>query len=146
MLRGHGAGFNTDSLDGCEMHHFWNGTCFEIEVGWRVKIWHAPDGHCPNHHTEKEAGNKYFFRVSTYGTQTYRSERSIFPDCGRGHREFHFQIVDVQSQNAASLSSGSSVVESECRTALRLAVDVQNFKCHRAGEDWDFDTDDFDFD
>ena len=146
MFRDYGAAFNTDSLDGCEMHHFWNGTCFKIEVGSHVKIWGAPDGYCPTHHTEKEAGDNYRFLVSTYGTQRYRSMHSCLPFAA--HREFHFEIVDVRSQNAAFLSSGSSVVESECRTALRLAVDVQKFKCHRT-EYWDFNTDidsDFDFD
>ena len=147
MLRGHGTAFNTDSLDRCEMQYFWNGTCFEIKVGWHVQISRAPDGYCPKHHTKKQAGDKYSFRASTYGTQMYQSLHSCLPSAA--HREFHFEIVDVRSQNAAFLSSGSSVVESECRTALRLAVDISNFKCHRT-EDWDFDfdtdIDDFDFD
>eukprot|EP00434_Breviolum_minutum_P043483 symbB.v1.2.038766.t1/scaffold5842.1/size23188/2 len=143
MLRGHGTAFNTDSLDECEMSYFWNGTCFEIKVGSHVQILSAPDGYCPKHHTKKEAGDKYHFRASTYGTQMYRSLHSCLPFAA--HREFHFEIVDVRSQNAFFLSSGSSVAESKCRTALRLAVDIQNFKCHRT-EDWDFDTDDFDFD
>ena len=93
MLRGHGTGFNTDNLDQCKMHYFWNGTCSEIKVGWHVQIYGAPDGYCPKHHTEKVAGDKYDFRVSTYGTQMYRSPHSCFPVAA--HREFHFEIVDV---------------------------------------------------
>lgn len=131
MLRGHGTAFNTDSLDLCQLYFFFNGTCYDIVVGWTVKISHKVDS-CQRTGFEAE---QYGYRSSTYGTQTYQSTRpcSLFAS----HREFHFEIADVRSQNTASLLSASSVVVSECRITLRLAVDVPNTDCTKGNDNMD---------
>lgn len=142
MLRGHGTAFNTDSLELCQLYFFVNGTCYDIVVGWTVKISHAVDS-CPPtvwfEEEEEEEEEEYEFRSSTYGTQTFQSTSPC--SSFASHREFHFEIADVRSQNAASLLSASSVVVSECRITLRLAVDVPNTDCQGGnmnmnGIDW----------
>ena len=82
---------------------------------------------------EEEEEEVYGYRSSTYGTQTYQSTRPC--SSFASHREIHFEIADVWSQNAASLLSASSVVVSECRITLRLAVDVPNKKTYCTGND-----------
>jgi len=134
MLRGFDGGFDIERLDGCHLHFFLNGTCYEIWVGSEAKVSRTSDSNCPTQAgtiMEKEP-EEYYFEFSRYATQTFRSENSC--SSLAAYRELQFEIFDVRSQNVSSSSSSSSsstssVVVSECRIALRLAVDFSSIGC-----------------
>ena len=127
VLRGYASVFDTDNLEDCLLHYFRNGTCYQIKVGWFVQVSHKTESECPIFRGME--GEHYIYHDSTYGTQIYRSDVSCSSSLAAS-REFNFEIADVRSHNDASLSSASSVLVSECRTALRLAMDVPNIQCH----------------
>ena len=134
ILRGFHGGLNIESLDSCHLHFFLNGTCYEIWVGLEAKVSRTSDSNCPTQAgtiMEKEP-EEYYYEFSTYATQTFRSENSC--SSLAAYRELQFEILDVRSQNvssssSSSLSSASSVAVSECRIALRLAVDFSSIDC-----------------
>lgn len=137
MLRGFDSGFNIDSLDSCHLHFFLNGTCYEIWVALKAKVSRTSDSNCPFQAgtiMEKEP-EEYVFEFSTYATQTFQSENSC--SSLAAYHELRFEIFDVRSQNvssssSSSLPSASSVAVSECRIALRLAVDFSSIDCRSA--------------
>lgn len=125
VLRGYASAFDTDRLEFCFLHYFWNGTCYQIDVGAAVQISNKTESECPiSRGTE---GEHYLYHRSMYGTQIYRSQHSCSSSL-TASREFEFEIVDVRFHNDSSLTSASSIVVDKCRTVLRLAVDV-NAKC-----------------
>jgi len=126
VLRGYAGVFDTDSLDDCFLHYFRNGTCYQIVVGRVAQISHKTESECPIFRGMD--GENYIYDRSLYGTQIYRSHNSCSSSL-TASREFEFEIADVRSQNAASLTSASSIVVGGCRTALRLALDTPNIQC-----------------
>ena len=127
VLRGYAGVFDTDSLEGCFLHYFQNGTCYQIKVGLMAQISHKNESECRIF--RGTVGENYLYDRSLYGTQIYRSQHSCSSSL-TASREFEFEIADVRSQNAASLTSASSIVVGKCRTALRLAVDAPNIECY----------------
>lgn len=127
VLRGYASVFDTDSLEGCFLHYFRNGTCYQIKVGWLVQVSHKTESECPI--SRDTDGEYYLYDRSLYGTQIFRSQHSCSSSL-TANREFEFEIADVRSQNAASLTSASTVVVGGCRTALRLALDMPKVDCH----------------
>ena len=126
VLRGYSSVFDTDTLEGCSLHYFQNGTCYQIQVGWFAQISHKTESECPIFRGMD--GEHYLYQRSLYGTQIFRSEHSCSSSL-TASREFEFEIADVRSQNAASLTSASTVVVGGCRTALRLALDMSKVDC-----------------
>ena len=124
--RGYASVFDTDRLEGCFLHYFWNGTCYQIKVGWTAQISNKTESACPI--SRGMEGEHYSYHRSFYGTQIYQSQHSCSSSL-TASREFEFEIADVRFHDS-SLTSASSIVVDKCRTVLRLAVDVPNVKCH----------------
>lgn len=128
VLRGYASVFDTDRLEGCFLHYFWNGTCYQIKVGSMAQISNKTESACPIFRGME--GEQYLYHRSMYGTQIYQSQHSCSSSL-TASREFEFEIADVRFHDS-SLTSASSIVVDKCRTVLRLAVDVPNVKCHAA--------------
>ena len=126
VRRGYASVFDTDRLEGCFLHYFWNGTCYQIDVGVAAVISNKTESECP--FSRGAEGEHYLYHRSMYGTQIFRSQHSCSSSL-TASREFEFEIADVRFHNDSSLTSASSIVVNKCRTVLRLAVDV-NAKCH----------------
>ena len=127
VLRGYASVFDTDRLENCFLHYFWNGTRYQIDVGVAAQISNKTESECPFPGGAK--GEDYYYHGSTYGTQIYRSQKSCSSSL-TASPEFEFEIADVRFHNDSSLTSASSIVVDKCRTVLRLAMDVPNVKCH----------------
>ena len=125
-VRGNAA-FNTDRFNACHLHLFLNGTCYEMTLGWSVRVLHTTKSNCPSPNPEVDM--IYDYKYSKYGAQTYQSRESCVPHAA--HHQLELEIVDIPSVGSGKQSPFlSSSMDGECRTVVRYVVDAQKLHCH----------------
>ena len=125
----HGTAFSADTYNGCHLHLFLNGTCYQVLLGSFLVISHTTESKCRNWRESQGVtlGVTYSYMYSMYGTQTYQSSEPCFPLAA--HRQVEFEIVDLPFSSTQQEVFLSSSMIGDCRRAVRYVIDAKKLQC-----------------